>query len=122
MLWSLEEIDPYFMSSGGGFGGGGQFMVWCTVFLFGSTHSFADRQERAEGHWYFSLMGPPQLANSVPLHRRLLVMGVVLPQPGPMLYDWEYVWGLEGLDGGGTLPAGCYDLHLQSVVGGRPQI
>ena len=29
---------------------GGQFMVWCAVFLFGSTHSFPDRQEqRATG-------------------------------------------------------------------------
>lgn len=25
---------------------GGQFMVWCTVFLFGSTHFFSDRQEQ----------------------------------------------------------------------------
>lgn len=25
---------------------GGQFMVWCAVFLFGSTHSFSDRQEQ----------------------------------------------------------------------------
>lgn len=29
---------------------GGQFVVWCAVFLFGSTHSFSDRQEqRATG-------------------------------------------------------------------------
>lgn len=44
VLWSLEEIDPYFTRRGG------QFMVWCAVFLFGSTHSFFDRQEqRATG-------------------------------------------------------------------------
>lgn len=44
-------MDPYFTSRGG------QFMVWCAVFLFGSTHSFPDAQEqRATGaslYWVF---------------------------------------------------------------------
>lgn len=38
-----------------------------------------------------------------------------------VLSDWQYVGGLESLDGGRTFPSCCYDLHLQPVVGGGPQ-
>lgn len=39
-----------------------------------------------------------------------------------VLSDRWYVGGLEGLDGGGTFPSRRYDLHLQPVVGGGPQV
>lgn len=37
------EDGPMFHELVGGWGG--QFMVWCAVFLSGSTHSFPDRLE-----------------------------------------------------------------------------
>lgn len=61
-------------------------------------------------------------SNSVSLYRRLLVMRVVLPQPWSMLYDRQYARGLKGLNRGRTFSSSCYNLHLQSVVGGRPQV
>lgn len=39
-----------------------------------------------------------------------------------MLYDRQYARGLKGLNRGRTFSSSCYNLHLQSVVGGRPQV
>lgn len=65
-MWSLEYIDPYFMSV---WREGDQFMVWVAVWFLPS---------------YFYLLGLLRPARSVSLHWRLLMMRVVLPESGSL--------------------------------------
>lgn len=67
-------------------------------------------------------LGLPSCANSVFLQCWLLMMRMVLPESGSVLYHWLYIWCLEGLDSCRSLPPSCYDLHFQSVEGRRPQV
>lgn len=54
VLWSLEEIDPYFTRRGGSVHG----LVRCVSVWF---HTFLLWQTGAESHWYFFLLGLPRL-------------------------------------------------------------
>lgn len=65
---------------------GGQFMVWCAVVLFGSTHSFPDRQEQRA--LVLLPIGFASTCSSVSLYCWLLVVRVVLPESGSVLNDW----------------------------------
>lgn len=82
---ACEKIGPCFTSRGKG--GGRESvhgLVRCVSVWF---HTFLPWQTGAESHRHVSLLALPPVTKSVSLHWWLLMMRVVLPKSGPVLYD-----------------------------------